>query len=280
MIHQRFSIIGLPERPVRPRDEGITIMLDKGLSCRQVEDFLDISGEYVDIVKLGWGTAVITPALERKLDIYRSAGVSVYFGGTLFEAFYLRGQLDTYRRILTHFGIEHLEVSDGSIEMDHPTKLACIRSLAQDFTVLSEVGSKDAEKIMPPYKWVQMIQAELEAGSWKVILESRESGTVGLFRGNGEVRSGLVDEIVDLIDRRRLVFEAPQKAQQVWFIKHSGPNVNLGNIGPDEVLPLETLRLGLRADTLFDFFPPSDVEPVLHDSLPAAEADGRGDGAP
>ncbi len=256
MIHQQFSLIDLPQRPVRPRQEGLTLMLDKGLAPRQVEDFLEVAGEYVDIVKLGWGTGAITPSLERKLNIYREAGVPVYFGGTLFEAFYLRGQLGSYRQILSRLRIEHVEVSDGSVEMPHESKLRCIRELSQDFTVLSEVGSKDADKIMPPYRWVQLIQAALEAGSWKVICEARESGTVGLFRGNGEIRSGLVDEMVDLVDRNKLIFEAPQKAQQVWFIRHSGANVNLGNIAPDEVLPLETLRLGLRADTLFEFVTP------------------------
>lgn len=257
MLHKRFEMIGIPERPEKPRGEGLTLMLDKGLSPRQVEDLLDVAAEYVDLVKLGWGTAVITNALERKLDIYRAAGVPVYFGGTLFEAFYLREQLDNYRRLLSELGLRHVEVSDGSLEIPHEEKLACIRSLAQDFTILSEVGSKDAEKIMPPYRWVQMIKAELEAGSWKVICEARESGTAGLFRPNGEVRSGLVEEIIDLVGKRAIIFEAPQKEQQVWFIQHSGPNVNLGNISPEEVIPLETLRLGLRADTLFEFYRPS-----------------------
>lgn len=253
MIHKQFNMIGIPERPSKPRAEGLTMALDKGLAPRQVEDILDVTAEYIDIVKFGWGTAVITPGLQRKLDAYREAGIPVYFGGTLFEAFYMRNQLDTYRRLLTELGIEHVEVSDGSIEIDHKEKLRCIRLLKQDFAVLSEVGSKDKEKIMPPYKWVQLIQAELDAGSWRVICEARESGTVGLFRPNGEVRSGLVDEIVYLIGKRRLIFEAPRKEQQVWFIKKFGPNINLGNISPDEVIPLETLRLGLRADTLFDF---------------------------
>lgn len=253
MIHKRFSISGLPDRPRKPREEGLTLMLDKGLAPRQVEDLMDVVSGYVDLVKLGWGTAVITPQLERKLDIYRSAQISVYFGGTLFEAFVVRRQLDVYRRLLQELGIGHVEISDGSISIPHEEKLSYIRSFAQDFTVLSEVGSKDTERVMPPYRWVQQIQAELEVGSWKVICEARESGTAGLYRPNGEIRTGLVDEIVDLIDRRKIIFEAPQKAQQVWFIQHSGANVNLGNIHPDEVLPLETLRLGLRADTLFEF---------------------------
>lgn len=264
MLHKQFDIHGIPERPAKPRPAGITLMLDKGLSVRQVEDVLDVAAEYVDLVKFGWGTAVITPSLMRKLDAYRNAGIPVYFGGTLFEAFYLRRQLDTYRRLLHELKIEHVEVSDGSLSLHHEAKLGCIADLAKEFTVLSEVGSKDTERIMPPYKWVKMIQAELAAGSWKVICEARESGTAGIFRPTGEIRSGLIDEIVDLVDQTQIIFEAPQKAQQVWFIKHSGPNVNLGNIGPDEVIPLETLRLGLRADTLFDFY----ESPVVRDLMP------------
>ena len=254
MIHQQFDMIGIPRRPAKPRRVGLTLMLDKGLSVRRVEDVLDVAAEYVDLVKLGWGTAVITPGLQRKLDAYREAGIPVYFGGTLFEAFYMRDQLDTYRHLLSELGLEHVEISDGSISVAHDEKLRCIRRFAQDFRVLSEVGSKDAAHIMPPYKWVQLIRAELDAGSHKVICEARESGTAGLFRPNGEVRSGLVEEIVDLIGQEQVIFEAPQKAQQVWFIRQLGANVNLGNISPEEVIPLETLRLGLRADTLFEFF--------------------------
>lgn len=271
MICKKFNMIGLPDRPTKPREDGLTLMLDKGLAARAVEDVLDVSAEYVDLVKLGWGTAVITPGLERKLDIYRAADIPVYFGGTLFEAFYLRGQLDAYRRLLSGMKISHVEVSDGSLEMPHEDKLRCIRQLAQDFSVLSEVGSKDVEKIMPPYKWVQLILAELDAGSWKVICEARETGTAGLFRPNGEVRSGLVEEIVDHVGQHRVLFEAPRKPQQVWFIQQLGPNANLGNISPEEVIPLETLRLGLRADTLFDFYEaPSDVP--LNGSLKHGDA--------
>ncbi len=254
MIHKQFNMIGIPERPAKPRESGLTLMLDKGFSARQVEDALEVAAEYVDLAKLGWGTAVITPGLKRKLAIYKEAGIPVYLGGTLFEAFHVRDQLDTYRQLLTDLGLSHVEISDGSLEMEHEEKVRCIELFAQDFTVLSEVGSKDAEKIMPPYKWVQLIRAELAAGSWKVICEARESGTAGLFRPNGEVRSGLVDEIVDLIGGDHVIFEAPQKPQQVWFIRQFGPNVNLGNISPSEVIPLETLRLGLRGDTFFEFF--------------------------
>ncbi len=273
MIHKQFDMIGIPERPEKPRETGMTLTLDKGLSARQVEDMLDVAAEYIDVAKLGWGTAVITPGLQRKLDIYRSANIPVYFGGTLFEAFYMRKQLDTYRRVLNELGITHLEVSDGTLDIPHEDKLECIRELSKDFVVLSEVGSKDKEEIMPPYKWVQLIRAEFEAGSWHVICEARESGTVGLFRGNGEVRSGLVDEIVDMVGQDRVIFEAPKKAQQVWFIRRMGPNVNLGNIPPEEVIPLETLRLGLRADTLFDCFQSTTLPHLSIDTPP------QGDGA-
>ena len=276
MIHRQFDMIGIPERPAKPRQEGLTLALDKGLAPRQVEDLASVAAEYIDLVKLGWGTAVITPGLQRKLDVYREAGIPVYFGGTLFEAFFLRNQLGTYRRLLAELKLEYVEVSDGALAMAHEEKLEAIRLLAQDVTVLSEVGSKDAEKIMPPYKWVQLIQAELEAGSWKVICEARESGTAGLFRPNGEVRSGLVEEIVDMVGQDRVLFEAPQKEQQVWFLRQFGSNVNLGNIAPSEVIPLETLRLGLRADTLFDFLDASDDRLRLQDGRPpGANGDGR-----
>lgn len=271
MIHKQFDMIGIPERPAKPRHAGLTIMLDKGLSSRQVEDILDVAVDYVDIVKLGWGTAVITPGLERKLEIYRSAGVPVYLGGTLFEAFFLRDQLETYKRLLSSLGLEHVEISDGSLHVSHEEKLRCIESFRTDFTVLSEVGSKDNERIMPPYKWVQLIQGELAAGSWKVICEARESGTAGLYRPNGEIRTGLVGEIADLIAQDRLVFEAPKKDQQVWFIQHLGTNVNLGNISPEELIPLETLRLGLRADTLFEFFGSPPAADLRFNGAAAAE---------
>src|SRR5690606_21028594 len=275
MIHKRISMSGIPERPPKPRQHGLTLMLDKGLAPRQVEDVMDVAAELVDMLKFGWGTAMITPGVERKIAIYRSAGIPVYFGGTLFEAFYLRRDLDGYRRLLDGLGIGHIEVSDGSLVMPHAEKLECINLLARDFIVLSEVGSKDAEIIMPPYRWVQLIQAELEAGSWKVICEARESGTVGLYRANGEVRSGLVEEIVDLVGDTRLIFEAPRKAQQVWFIHQLGANVNLGNVSPEEVIPLETLRLGLRADTLFDFC--ENPEAVLHSTSAKINKSGNGD---
>lgn len=243
----------LPEREPKPRERGFTMAMDKGLSIREVEDFIEVAGEYVDIVKLGWATSYVVPNLQKKLDVFRAAGIPVYFGGTLFEAFVVRNQFDDYRRVLDKYKMTFAEVSDGSLEMDHDRKCEYIRILSEQVTVLSEVGSKDDTKIIPPYKWIKLMQEELDAGAWKVIGEAREGGNVGLFRSTGEVRSGLVEEILTKIPFEKILWEAPQKAQQVWFIKLLGHNVNLGNIAPSEVVPLETIRLGLRGDTFSHF---------------------------
>lgn len=229
------------------------MVMDKGLSLREVEDMLETSEPYIDIVKLGWATSFVTPKLKEKLALYKSAGIPCYLGGTLFEAFVVRDQFEDYQKVLDEFSLEYAEVSDGSIEMDHDKKCEYIRTLSKQVTVLSEVGSKDAAKIIPPYKWIEQMQTELDAGAWKVIGEARESGNVGLFRDSGEVRQGLVEEILTQIPAEKILWEAPQKAQQVWFIKLCGSNVNLGNIAPREVIPLETIRLGLRGDTFSHF---------------------------
>jgi phosphosulfolactate synthase len=252
-MYNNFSLSKIPERTLKPRDAGFTMVMDKGLSIREVEDLLETSAEYIDIVKLGWSTSYVTPKLKEKLDVYRNAGIPTYFGGTLFEAFIIRNQFEDYRKILDKYQMTFAEVSDGSIDLNHEEKCTYIKELAKQVTVLSEVGSKDVQKIIPPYKWIQLMQAELDAGSWKVIGEAREGGTVGLFRSTGEVRSGLVEEILTKIPSEKIIWEAPQKEQQVWFIKLLNNNVNLGNIAPNEVIPLETLRLGLRSDT-FDHF--------------------------
>jgi phosphosulfolactate synthase len=248
-----YFLNDLPARTVKPRQIGLTMAMDKGLSIREVEDFLSVSGDHVDIVKLGWGTSFVTPNLKEKLKVYKKANVPVYFGGTLFEAFIIRGQFDDYVKVLDKYELEYAEVSDGSIELDHEIKCDFINKLAQKVTVLSEVGSKDVDKIIPPYKWIDLMQKELDAGAYKVIGEARESGNVGLFRSTGEVRSGLVEEILTKIPFEKIIWEAPLKAQQVWFIKLLGNNVNLGNIAPNEVIPLETIRLGLRGDTFLHF---------------------------
>lgn len=249
MINPEFKLKNIPERTTKPREAGLTMVMDKGLSCREVEDFLEVSADKTDIVKLGFGTSSVTPSLDRKIAIYQEANIPLYFGGTLFEAYVIRGQFEDYKRLLDKYKVTHVEVSDGSIEISEEEKCGYIRSLAKDFTVLSEVGSKDAEKIIPPYKWIAMMKAEIEAGAWKVIAEARESGTVGIFRNSGEVRSGLIEEILQHIPLDTILWEAPQKVQQVWFMTLYGHNVNLGNIAPNEVIPLETLRLGLRGDT-------------------------------
>ncbi len=250
-----YILQDIPERTKKPRQSGFTMVMDKGLSCREVEDFLSTSADHTDIVKLGWGTSFVTPNLKEKLKIYKDAGIPTYFGGTLFEAFIVRNQFDDYRKILDKYGMPFAEVSDGSIELDHDLKCEYITKLSEQVTVLSEVGSKDAEKIIPPYKWINLMQLELDAGAWKVIGEAREGGNVGLFRSTGEVRSGLVEEILTKIPSEKIIWEAPIKAQQVWFIKLLGTNVNLGNIAPNEVIPLETIRIGLRGDTFMDFLP-------------------------
>jgi phosphosulfolactate synthase len=248
-----YNLTQIPERTAKPRENGFTMAMDKGLSIRQVEDFLDIAADYVDIVKLGWATSFVTPKLKEKLQVYKSAGIPTYFGGTLFEAFVVRNQFEDYRRMLDEFDLTYAEVSDGSIDMNEDVKCEYIRTLAKQVTVLSEVGSKDEAKIIPPYKWIKLMNAELEAGAWKVIGEAREGGNVGLFRSSGEVRQGLVEEILTQVPADKIIWEAPQKAQQVWFVKLLGANVNLGNIAPNEVISVETIRLGLRGDTFTHF---------------------------
>lgn len=254
-----YTLKQVPERTQKPRETGFTMAMDKGLSMRQVEDFVEVAGDYTDIVKLGWATSYVTPNLKEKIDLYKSYDIPVYLGGTLFEAFVIRNQFEDYLRVLDKYKITFAEVSDGSIELDHDIKCQYINRLADHVTVLSEVGSKDEEKIIPPYKWIKLMQAELDAGAWKVIGEAREGGNVGLFRSSGEVRSGLVEEILTKIPFEKIIWEAPIKAQQVWFIKLLGANVNLGNIAPHEMIPLETIRLGLRGDTFNHFLGQSDL---------------------
>jgi phosphosulfolactate synthase len=233
-----------------PAHNGLTHVLDKGLGPRAWEDVLDTSGAFIDIVKLGWGTAYVTQNLQRKLEVLRAAGKPVVIGGTFLEAVIAQDKVDEYKSWVSDLGLQHVEVSDGVIDLPRDRKLELIAELARDFTVLSEVGSKDSEVNIAPYLWVEWIKEELSAGAWKVITEGREGGTAGIYRPTGEMRTGLVDEIVHEVPVDDLVFEAPTKASQAWFVKQFGPSVNLGNIPPDEVIALETLRLGLRGDTL------------------------------
>jgi phosphosulfolactate synthase len=244
------GFLGVPARPDKPRETGLTHVIDKGLNLREIEGLFDTAGAFVDIVKLGWGTGYVTNNLEKKIALYRHFETPVVCGGTFFEAVYARDKIEEFKGWLTEYRFSHVEISDGTIEIPRDRKLELIADFARDFTVLSEVGSKDAEAVFAPYQWVEWIKGELEAGAWKVITEGREGGTAGIYRPTGEMRTGLVDEIAHEVDVADLIFEAPSKASQAWFVKQFGPAVNLGNIPPEEVLPLETLRLGLRADTL------------------------------
>lgn len=250
-----FELSHLPQRSQRPRQSGLTMVMDKGLSLRQAEDLMQSAGHVIDLIKLGFGTSLVTPHLEDKINIYKGAQVKVYLGGTLFEAFLIRNMLSDYQRLVDKLRLDTVEVSDGSVEMPHDQKCRIISMLAKERTVLSEVGSKEAGIIIHPNKWKKMMQAELDAGSWKVIAEARESGNVGIYRPNGSAHVALINKIIGVIPSHRILWEAPQKAQQTWFINLLGADVNLGNIDPNEVIALETLRLGVRGDTFYNYLP-------------------------
>lgn len=244
-----FNLSQIPIRAAKPRFNGITMVMDKGLSIAEAESLMSVGASYIDIVKLGFGTAFVTPNLPEKIKVYQNAGVIVYFGGTLFEAFLIRNEFENYTAMMRDFGIDYVEVSDGSITIPHAEKCGYIEKLTKFGTVLSEVGSKDAAHIIPPYKWIELMKAELEAGSTFVIAEAREAGTVGIYRSSGEVREGLVQEILTQIPAEKIIWEAPQKAQQLYFLELIGCDVNLGNIAPSEIIALEAMRIGLRGDT-------------------------------
>ncbi|MES2374432.1 MAG: phosphosulfolactate synthase [Bacteroidota bacterium] len=248
-----FNLTQIPERTAQPRAAGLTMVMDKGLSINEVHNFVSVTRPHIDIVKLGFGTSFVTPNLREKIEVYHSYNIPIYFGGTLFEAFLIRNQFDDYIAVCKDYGISYIEVSDGSISIPHAEKCGYIEKLTKHATVLSEVGSKDAAHIIPPYKWIELMRAELEAGSSYVIAEAREAGNVGIYRGSGEVREGLVQEILTQIPEEKIIWEAPQKAQQLYFLELIGCNVNLGNIAPHEVIPLEAMRIGLRGDT-FDLY--------------------------
>lgn len=245
----------LPDRPAKPRDSGITMVMDKGLSIREAEDFMSVGSEYTDLVKLGFGTSLITPGFDKKIKIYKKAGTIPYFGGTLFEAFIIRNMFNEFVEFLDKYNIEMVEVSDGSYDIEHSKKLEYIRTLAKRGKVISEVGSKKKEVVYTPEEWVTMMRAELDAGSLKVIAEARESGTTGIYNEDGSINNKIISAISDHVKLENVIWEAPMKSQQAWFIKNFGANVNLGNIAPNEIIPLESLRLGLRGDTFFQFLP-------------------------
>jgi len=245
----------MPERPAKPRNSGLTMVMDKGLSIREAEDFMSVGSEYTDYVKLGFGTSLITPGFEKKIIIYKKSGVIPYFGGTLFEAFIIRNMFREYIEFLDKHEIEMVEVSDGSYDIDHKRKIEYIKTLARRGSVISEVGSKKKDVIYSPDEWVAMMRAELDAGSQKVIAEARESGTTGIYNEDGSINHKIINAISEQVKLENVIWEAPLKPQQAWFIKHFGANVNLGNIAPNEIIPLESLRCGLRGDTFFQFLP-------------------------
>ena len=244
-----YNLTQIPERTKQPRQNGLTMVMDKGLSFREAENFISVGAPHTDIVKLGFGTSFVTPNLREKIELYQQHNIPVYFGGTLFEAFVIRNQFDDYIAMCKDYNIDVIEVSDGSIEIPHTEKCGYIEKIAKFAKVFSEVGSKDAAHIIPPYKWIELMSAELNAGASYVIAEAREAGNVGIYRGSGEVREGLVQEILTKIPSEKILWEAPQKAQQLYFLELIGCNVNLGNIAPSEIIPLEAMRIGLRGDT-------------------------------
>lgn len=250
-----FKLPFVPERSVKPRKKGLTMVMDKGLSIRQAEDMVDSAGNLVDVVKLGFGSSYITNNLKEKIKYYQNNNIKVYLGGTLFESFIARGMFDEYRSLILDLGLDTAEVSDGCMVMPTEDKLNYISELAKDFRVLSEVGSKNESIIISPNTWIKMMNEELAAGSWKVIAEARESGNVGIYKSNGKAHSVLINKIMAKVPQDSILWEAPQKAQQVYFIKLIGAEVNLGNISPAEIIPCETLRLGLRGDTFLDYLP-------------------------
>lgn len=263
MSNYNIQISDIPERTVRPRKNGVTMVMDKGVTLRQAEDYVENYADYVDFVKLGFGTSVVSKNLKEKIKVYQKAGLKVYVGGTLFEAFVARGKFDEYQKYISDLGLDSAEVSDGSIVMNHESKCDYISKLAKNFTVLSEVGSKEEGIIIHPAKWISMMKKELEAGSFKVIAEARESGNVGIFHKNGSAHTMLINRITGKIAIEDIIWETPQKSQQVYFIKLFGANVNVGNISFDDVIPLETLRIGLRGDTFFTFLPENLKEQVF-----------------
>lgn len=247
-------VLPLPSRAHKPRTAGLTHVLDQGLGPAEVTSLLAVAGPHIDLVRLGWGSAFVTANLPEKLALYREGGVPVMVGGTITELAWLHGRVDALRDWLGEHAIDRVEVSSGVVPIPPAEKEALIAQLVDTgLTVYAEVGEKDSDAILAPYRWVQLIRGALEAGAELVVCEGRATGTAGLYRADGEARTGLIDEIVHELGLDRLVFEAPRKDQQSWLINRFGGEVNLGNVPPAEVISLESLRLGLRADTLPTF---------------------------
>ena len=243
----------IPKRPKKPRTKGLTMIMDKGLSLNEAENMVVLKSELTDIVKLGFGTSLLTRYIDKKISLYKEAGIDVYTGGTLFEAFIVRNQIDDFYRLMDKLKLEMVEVSDGCIQMEHDKKCELIHKLSKDYKVISEIGSKDESLTIEDDKWISYMKKELEAGSWKVIAEAREGGNVGMFETNGDIKEKLIKNITKDIDISNILWEAPLKKQQIWFINEFGANVNLGNISPNSIISLECLRLGLRGDTFNNY---------------------------
>ena len=243
----------IPKRPAKPRSNGLTMIMDKGLSLNEAENMVVLKSELTDIVKLGFGTSLLTRYIDKKISLYKEAGIDVYTGGTLFEAFIVRNQIDNFYRLMDKLKLEMVEVSDGCIQMEHDKKCELIHKLSKDFKVISEIGSKNESLNIEDDKWISFMKKELEAGSWKVIAEAREGGNVGMFEANGDIKEKLIKNITKDIDISNILWEAPLKKQQIWFINEFGANVNLGNISPNSIISLECLRLGLRGDTFNNY---------------------------
>ena len=250
-----YKLPFIPERDDKPRKKGLTMVMDKGLSVQEAKNLCESSGHLIDYLKLGFGTSLVSNNLKEKIKIYKDNNIQVYFGGTLFEAFVIRNMYNDFLKYLSTYNVDMIEVSDGSMHMEHDVKCEYIRKLSKNFIVISEVGSKEAGIIIAPNKWIKMMNNELEAGSVNVIAEARESGTVGIYRPNGSAHVVLINKILDNVPKDSVLWESPNKTQQVWFVKLLGANVNLGNIAPNEVISLETIRLGLRGDTFLHFLP-------------------------
>ena len=243
----------IPSRASKPREEGLTMVMDKGLSLNEAENMVALKSELTDIVKLGFGTSLLTRFIDKKINLYQKSGMMVYTGGTLFEAFVIRNQFDDFCKLMDKLKLEMVEVSDGSISINHDVKCEYIQKLSKNFKVISEIGSKDESIILDDSQWISFMKKELDAGSWKVISEAREGGNVGMFDPNGNIKKDLIDKITSNIPVDKILWEAPQKKQQVWFINSFGANVNLGNISPNDIISLECLRLGLRGDTFENY---------------------------
>ncbi|RYF86175.1 MAG: phosphosulfolactate synthase [Chitinophagaceae bacterium] len=257
-----FHLSHIPERTKQPRSHGLTVVMDKGLSLAETKNLLSVASPHIDMVKLAFGTPLLTLSLKEKVKLYQDHGVTVFLGGIFFEAFVIRGQFDDYLAFIQDHGITCAEVSDGSITITQAEKCGYIEKLSQYGMVMSEVGSrdKDREQVTPPYRWIEIIKTELEAGASYIVAEGRESGTYGIYRDSGEVREGLIEEILTKVPAEKIIWEAPRKDQQLFFIKTVGANVNLANIEPHEVIPLETMRIGLRGDTFHQYLEQADTK--------------------